>query len=339
MTWRGRTGERPTRVLVVGLGSAGRRHARLLRQELPNVTLTALRHQRTDSDDPPTLVDRHVYSMEDALSTEPDAAVVANPASHHVDTALPLIRASVPLLVEKPIAARSEGARRLLDVARESGVPLMVGYNLRFHPLLRRARTLLEAGEIGNLWGTQAHAGEHLSNWRPGRDPRGTVSARSELGGGVVLELSHEIDYVQWLAGEVVNASGRTARLGDVTVDVEDTAEIVLEHRSGALSHVHLDMLQRPPRRTLSLLGTKGSLEVDLLRGTAEVHRLSGEVTPVEVDDGGGWEQTYRDQLRHFLAFAGDDQSPAVDGETALRVLEIAEAVREGSPFRPGDAT
>jgi len=146
-------------------------------------------------------IDHCVTSLDDALRFHPQAAVIANPASHHLDLAMPLAQAGVHLLVEKPVSSSTHRVSELIEVCRVRGITLMTGYNLRFLPSLKRFRELLEEKRVGRVLSVRAEIGQFLPSWRPGFDYRQSVSARATLGGGVLLELSHEIDYLRWLFG------------------------------------------------------------------------------------------------------------------------------------------
>lgn len=338
-------GGRGLRLAVVGLGSIGRRHLRLLRALAPAADLTACRILGQAPLDPEiaALADRVVTGLEPLLDLAPQAAVIATPAPDHAPTGLALARAGAHLLVEKPLTAEPGPARELVAACRRAGRLLLVGYNLRYHPAIRRMRQSLAAGDIGRLLSLRAEVGQDLRQWRPGSDPRLGVSARPELGGGALLELSHELDLARWLGGEVALVSARLARLGELGLAVEDLAELWLEYTAGHLGSVHLDMVAQPSRRGLRLVGSAGSLEweagINRLRlhqgGGAEAWRELLPVAPLERDE------TYRRQLCHFLACLRGEAQPEVDGTQGLAALTLVDAARrshaQGRALAPRD--
>jgi predicted dehydrogenase len=121
-----------SRVLIVGLGSIGKRHLRLARELLPHADIRVLRHQVTDS--VPEHANGSFSKLKDAIAFAPQLAVISSPATFHVDSALPLARAGVHLLVEKPLSAATDGIQQLLEACREKKTVLLTGYNLRFLP-------------------------------------------------------------------------------------------------------------------------------------------------------------------------------------------------------------
>lgn len=318
------------RVLIVGLGSIGRRHARIVARSAPGIAVAALRHR--DADVPADVrLDRCTTSLDEALAWRPDAAIVASPAPHHLAVASALVDAGVHLLVEKPFADRADGVAPLLDRARARGVVIATGYNLRFVPSLRRFRALLAQGIVGRVHSVRAEAGQHLASWRPGTDWRVGVSARAALGGGVLRELSHELDYLRWCFGEVASVSATLARVAFPEIDVEDTAHLVLRFRDGApapVAQVSLDFTRHDATRRCIAIGTEGSLEWDGIAGTVR-HRAPGTPqwtlchdAPVPRDHG------YTLQWAHFVRCIRTAQTPRVSGDDGLAVLHIIDATR-----------
>lgn len=317
------------RALVVGAGSAGRRHLANLRRLFPDAQLSCWRVSDAPVDAQlAAAVDTVVRDASGAQQFQPDVVVVAGPASTHVDTALPFATAGIPLLVEKPIATRLEDADRLLRACDGARAPLLVGYMWRFYPLLQRMRAALEADRIGRPIGIRAEVGQYLPDWRPSTDWRRSVSSQASLGGGAILEISHEIDYVRWLMGEVQSVAAMGGSICGLELDVEDYAEILFSFTSGAIGSVHLDFVQRPPVRRCRIVGTAGTLELDLLAHVLRVVDPDG--TSSELLSLPDFERNtlFLDELRHFAACAAGRETPQVTGAEGRRVLELALAAR-----------
>jgi predicted dehydrogenase len=318
------------KVLVVGFGSIGQRHLANLRLLEPSAEIVVLRRGGGGGTAPDGV--QVVRSMDEALATVPAAAVVASPATFHVRDGLALARKGVHLLLEKPLSDTLEGVDELIEECRRRSLVLMTGYHLRFSPPLRRLREALLGNAIGRVMSVRADVGQFLPEWRPGTDYRSGVSARSDLGGGVVLELSHELDYVRWLAGEVEDVFARTGRLGDLEIDVEDTAEIVLRFASGAIGSVHLDMVRRPPARTCQIIGSQGTLVWDGLSHRVRLWTVpAGVWTDVHPEGHLDRNAMFVDELEHFLECVHLGAPPLVTGEDGRRVVEMALAAKESS--------
>jgi predicted dehydrogenase len=322
------------KALVVSGGSIGRRHIANLRTLEPSAHITLWRQHTAPGEAPDGIpgTDRIVYSLPDALTSDPDLAIVAGPATMHVETGLALAAVDIPLLVEKPLSHERQGAGQLVAFCRARRIALMMGYNLRFYGPLQRLQRAVAEGQIGRVISIRAEVGQYLPDWRPDQDYRQGVSARSELGGGVVFELSHELDYVCWLAGDVQSVMSMAGRLGDLDIDVEDVAEILLRFQSGAIGSIHLDMVQRCLTRSCRVIGTEGTLVWNGLDHSVRVWRAGAS----------GWEDLcppsslqrndmYLNELRHFLDCVRDGREPAVSGEDGLRAMDVALAVKESA--------
>jgi len=276
--------------------------------------------------------ERVVYSFEEAIDPKPDVAFITNPASAHILIATRLAREGIDLFIEKPLSSILSGVDHLLQTQKKHKILIMVGYNLRFHPPLQILKQCVREGKIGKLIIIRAEVGQYLPEWRPGSDYSNSVSARSELGGGAVLELSHELDYARWLAGEVISVTAQTDRLSDLEMDVEDTAEIIIRFASGALGSIHLDMVQRPSTRYCKVTGTDGTIIWD---GTTDSVRLFSNETnhwsmlhdAQKVD----WNQMYISELEHFFACIRERKEPLITGLDGKRVLQVALAALQSS--------
>lgn len=318
----------------MGLGSIGKRHLRNIKLIDPDgqVTVWHTHTKRSEVETPDTKPERVVYSFEEAINPKPDVAFITNPPSAHIPIATRLAREGIDLFIEKPISSILSGVDDLLQIQKNRKTLIMVGYNLRFHPPLQTLKQCVEEGKIGKLIGIRAEVGQYLPEWRPGTDYRSSVSARSELGGGAVLELSHELDYALWIAGEVTSVTAQTDRLSDLEIDIEDTAEIILKFASGVLGSIHLDMVQRPSTRYCKVLGTEGTIIWD---GTTDSLRLFSNETGLwsilhpeqKVDRN----QMYISELEHFFECIRQRKEPLITGSDGKRVLQVALAALQSS--------
>lgn len=322
------------RILIVGLGSIGRRHLANLKLIQPTAR-AVIWHQHTKEKaalEIPLETDKVVYNLEEALNTLPDAALITNPASLHIETSLTLARQGIHLFIEKPLSNSMNGVDELIDLCHKRSLILMVGYNLRFYRPLQVMRQALIEGQIGRPVVLRAEVGQYLPEWRPGRDYRHTTSAKHVLGGGAVLELSHELDYARWLLGEVKTVHAQIEHLSDLEIDVEDVAEIILQFSNGGIGNIHLDMIQQPATRICRVIGTKGTLIWDGLSHRVQLYRAGeGMWRDLHPETKIDRNEMYVTELRHFLECVNGDKSPSVNGEEGRRVMEVALAVKRSS--------
>ncbi|MES2770824.1 MAG: Gfo/Idh/MocA family oxidoreductase [Pseudomonadota bacterium] len=319
------------RVLIVGLGSIGRRHLALARELLPQADIRVLR--RTKHAELAPGANALFSALPDAVAFAPQLSIIANPAPFHLPVAMALAEAGSHLLLEKPIAHSSRGVAELIALSARRKVRLHIAYNLRFLASLQRFRECVHSGQIGHVHTIRCEVGQYLPSWRPEQDYRATVSAQAALGGGVLLELSHEIDYLRWIFGELEWVHGNLLRQGALEIDVEDSAHLLLGFvpRAGeqqAVANVSLDFIRRDTTRYCLALGSEGSLRWDGISGQlmhytpeqAEWRELFAH-TPKRDD-------TYRMQLENMLDGIASGVAPAVTGSDALAVMQIIEAIR-----------
>lgn len=316
-----------SRALVAGLGSIGQRHLRLLRAALPSADIRLLRH--SDCDRAIEYADGCFSRLEDAQGFAPELAVIASPAPFHVATAHALAEAGAHLLVEKPVSDGTAGVAELISMCADRGLVCQVGYNLRFLDTLQAFRAELAAGRIGAVQAVRCEIGQYLPDWRPGADYRTTVSAQRALGGGVILELSHELDMLRWVFGEVDWLSAWTGQQGALEIDVEDCVMIQMGFTGGPVAQLGMDFLRRDTTRTCTAIGETGSLRWDAGAGRVDHfdpgHGAWAKVTQVIPDR----DASYRSQIAALLAaVAGRQGNIAAQGADGLAVMQLVEAVR-----------
>jgi predicted dehydrogenase len=332
--------------LIAGLGSIGRRHMRNL-IALGEKDIVLLRtHKGTLPDDELAVYPVEIDLLEALKKHNPDAVIVANPTSLHLQTALPAAEAGCHILLEKPISNSTDGLSQLQVVVRKSGSKVLVAFQFRFHPGLMRAKQLISNGEIGRIISAHVHFGEYLPAWHPWEDYRQGYAARSDLGGGVVLTQCHSLDYLPWLVGSVKSAWGFTGKISDLEVDVEDTAEIGLRFENGALGSLHLDFNQQPPAHRFEVIGTKGTIKWDLSDGATRIYRASAESLAVStgmgIKTGGAWEAyplvdgwernvMFLEQMKHFVAVANGEAEPTCTLADGVRVQHLVEAIHRSN--------
>ncbi len=327
--------------LIVGLGSIGRRHFRNL-IALGEKDLVLLRTRKA------TLPDGELagYPVEtdihEALKKhKPDAVVVANPTALHLDVAIPAAEAGCHILLEKPISDSLDRLDVLQKAAEKSGSKILVGFQFRYHPTLNKAREIIQQGALGKILTVHAHWGEYLPQWHPWEDYRQSYAARADLGGGALRTLTHPLDYLRYLIGEVESLWSFNGHLSSLEVDVEDAAEIGLRFVSGALGGVHLNYVQRPPRHRLEIVGTDGTLRWDNADGILHFYKMPAtfgtwsDNPPAPVveryDPPEGFERNHLfvAQTRHFVETASGESEPRCTLADGVQALRLALAAQE----------
>lgn len=316
------------RFLIAGFGSIGSRHfSNLL--ELGQRDIIFYRTHKSTLDDE-ELADFTVeVDLNKALAHNPDAVIVSNPTAFHLDVAIPAARAGCDILLEKPVSHNMERVEEFRRVADSNHCRVLVGFQFRFHPGLMKIKDLLSNGRIGQPLSVRAHWGEYLPNWHPWEDYRQGYSARADLGGGVILTLSHPFDYLRWLLGEVSALWAFMESSSALEVNVEDTAEIGLRFKNECIGSVHLNYTQRPPSHWLEIIGTQGTIHWEFEKGDVDIFNVKENV----------WEKhsvpsnfhrnvLFLDELKHFIRVVRRETEAICNLDDGIRVQEIINCVK-----------
>ena len=318
------------RVLLVGAGIIGRRHAENLMRLVPGVRLSVLRGQL--GPDWPGAVD-YVADYETALAAKPDAAVVASPTAAHLEALVSLLPAGVPCYVEKPVVSNRAQFHELQTILAGLRAPpvTFAGCNFRLMPSLQRLKTLLDTGAIGRVVRASIQVGQWLPDWRPGRDYRSFYSADAERGGGVILDLIHEIDQVRWLLGEFEQVQAVAGHLSQLQIDSEDTACALLSRPGGPFVTLAQDYVARRRVRRYEFVGDAGTLTWDFAE--AKLTLTNGERSET-VDCGPAAfdvAATYAAALEAFLAGVARGTPTSQDLRDGLASLDLALRIKEAA--------
>lgn len=318
------------RILLVGCGSIGERHICNLRH------IAAGEIMACDTDLERLSLMKKKYDidafteLERALKQKVDAVIVCTPPSMHIPVALAAINKNAHVFIEKPMSHTLRGVNKLIKKATGKKLVIFVGYNFRFHPGLRLVKKMLDKGKIGRVLSARAEFGQYLPDWRPLQDYRKSYTARKELGGGIILDGSHELDYMRWLLGEVKEVSCFASKLSRLEVDTEDTAKILLKFEGEAVAGVHLDFVRRGYTRNCELVGEKGNIIWSYEDAAVKVYSAKSRSwrtfrTKADPND------MYIEEVKHFLRCISRKEKPLIDVEDAKRTLEIALAAKRSA--------
>ena len=202
-------------ILIIGTGSAGKRHAQNLQGLGCRVSCMDSRQDRLDEARTEGIDMAAGYtSLEDALKAGGfDGAVVASPTAFHVEQCLACLERDLPILLEKPVAPTLAEARRLGEALERGTAPLLLGYTWRWWPALKRVREHLRKGTVGTLRHVSFVMSAHLADWHPWERYQDFFMASREQGGGALLDESHWIDQMIWLAGMPRRLSGQVGKI------------------------------------------------------------------------------------------------------------------------------
>lgn len=315
-----------TRVLVVGLGSIGQRHARLLSERMDVELHICDMIEKHRMDTVSTLVNPVVFEYShfpDALLARPDIVFICLPNQLHVPIGLQAIQGGADVFVEKPISDSIEAAQKLVAAAELDGRFLQVGYMLRLDEGLCKMKSIIDADGIGNLVGGRAMIGT-LITLLNAKSPD-----REKNPNSLIVDYTHELDFIRWFFGEVANIKAMGSRVGNLEMKpTPNIFQMILKMKSGALVQVHMDYIQFPQRRIFEVYGDRGTLSYDFMTGEIRHFKFQKEhqwedinVTPIT----DRWDHLFRAEQELMLSRRANGIPPLVSGFDGLQVLKIAE--------------
>jgi len=306
-------------ILVIGAGSIGRRHATNLFRlgvhvGINDVNATAIKAFCQDSKCSP------VFDLDKALAAgEYCAALVCTPNHLHISCAQAVADAGLHIFIEKPLSHTLAGVDHLLSTIRRKGLLSMAGFNLRYEPGLRFIKDHLDPTNVAFA---RIEFGSYLPGWRPGVDYRTVYSAQKSMGGGIILDDVHELDYACWLLGYPESIHSGFGTFGSLEIDVEDVADIQLKYPDKLVT-IHTDYLQRTYTRKCKIV-MKDGFAIEWIYGDhASIFSASGERS-VYYKDHFSANDMYLDEMQEFLRCLKLDEPPESDLTNAAAILELA---------------
>lgn len=318
--------------LVVGGGSIGRRHTQNLRQlGLEVAVVDQAAEVRTEL--AAELGVRTFAKMSDGLDSEyPDIVVICTPNSSHIKPAVEAARAGCHLLIEKPLSDGMDGVDELEAVVSAQDLITLVGCNLRFHPDIKKLRGLLDGDVIGRIVAARIEFGSYLPGWFPDKDYRESYSARDDLGGGVILDCIHEINYARWLFDEFETVSALAGQRTGLDIETNDIAGILAETADGIVCEFHLDYIQREYSRSCHIIGENGTIRWSW-ENERVVWYVADEDTHSTYERPADWgiNDMYVEEMKHFLSCVRSHEATNCSVSCGMRDLAVALAARQSA--------
>lgn len=330
------------KILMIGLGSIGQRHVRNIRRvygdSVEIIAYRVRRLQQTFSDtmqirDGINLEEEHKitsYSdLDEALATKPDVAFITNITSKHMECALKCANAGCDIFLEKPVSDSMDGVDELAQIVKEKNLVLFMGYQNRYHAVVKKLREYLDKDIVGKLISVDAAFCERLVTMHTYEDYSTTYMARKDMGGGPILNLQiHDIDLLTWIFGEPKDGSLKST-LGtnsNLKIDVEDHAVItyVTEYKGAELTiTTKSDFLQYPPVHRMVVVGEKGRIELDFNAATITLYEEDGKPQITEYKDFQR-NDMFIEELKDFMDAVDNRGVPKIPLEDGIKGLKVA---------------
>jgi predicted dehydrogenase len=298
-------------VLIVGFGSIAVKHTLALRQLVPDVKIFALRSTENSTGKDGII---NLYDWNEVEST-PDFILISNPTKFHREAIIKALSFSCPLFIEKPVLADVNDAKEIREKITGIYPVTYIACNLRFHPCIAFLKNYLVDKSINEV---NVYCGSNLAMWRPNQDYTKSYSADVAKGGGVHLDLIHEIDYCYWLFGQPEGSVSIKRKVSLLKINSVDFAAYHLNYRHFT-ANIILNYFRKTSKRTIEIVSEEGEVMVDLLQCTIQ---YNGDI--IFSDPAFKMEDTYRAQMDYFLHHISNGTKPMNSFAEALEVLKIA---------------
>lgn len=253
-------------------------------------------------------------------SLEINFAIIANETYKHLDTAIYLAERGINLFIEKPISHSLEKIDIFKTVIKKNKIKVFVGYNLRFLGAIKYIKEQLSNGIIGDIYFAKIEVGQYLPTWRSNIDYRKSYSAFSERGGGVTLDLSHEIDYMRYLFGEPFCWKVITAKVSKLEISSDDIFEGLYRYNTNFICNVHMDYLQKNRKREIRIEGSEGAIKCDFVKKNIKIIKNNVE-TIIDDDTKFDISKTYIDEINHFVKVIKENKETDITLEDGIKAL------------------
>ncbi|MDD2655135.1 MAG: Gfo/Idh/MocA family oxidoreductase [Candidatus ainarchaeum sp.] len=314
---------------MIGCGSIGRRHIKNLLSLGANVVASDVMAENREWVKQ-NLGVRVFEKTEDALAEKPDAALVCTPPSTHLPLAKLALEAGCHVFVEKPLSHNLSGIKDIAKLASRKKLIVAVGYNMRFNRSLAKVKEMVAQGAIGKPLSARLIFGQYLPAWRPWQDYRKSYTASKSLGGGIILDGSHEIDYARWLFGEASEIECMAKKVSSLEVETEDVAEMNIMFGGGAIVNIHLDFIRQDYARKCEIVGEKGTISWDYSKGSVVLYDADKKATEV-LDLSDDPNAMYVDEMKHFMECVKGGKKPLVSLEEGEKSLALALKAKESA--------
>lgn len=318
--------------LVVGGGSIGRRHIRNM-QELGLDVAVVDRNEEVRAELTANLGLTTYEVLSEGLDSEsPTIVLVCTPNRFHIDVATEAAQAGCHLFIEKPLSHKMTGVADLKAAVSERDLVTLVGCNLRFHPEIIKIRELLKNNVVGPIVAARIEGGSYLPRWFPDTDYRESYSAREDLGGGVILDYIHEINYARWFFGEFETVSAIAGQRTQLDIETNDIAGILAETVDGIICEFHLDYIQREDSRSCHIIGENGTIRWSWENERVDWY-VADEDTHSTYERPADWEMNdmYIEEMKHFLSRIRSHEATTCPVPCGERDLAVALAARQSA--------
>jgi predicted dehydrogenase len=303
------------KVLIIGYGSIAQKHINALKTIKENVEFVVLRSSKNSLQ----INEENIKSIFDISDLEftPNFIIISNPTFLHYQTICNCLFLKCPIIIEKPVLTNNDFSLELSQKILQSNVSTYIACNLRFHPVIKFLKNCIEL-KTKNIQEVNVYCGSYLPNWRPGKNFKEIYSANEEMGGGVHLDLIHEIDYCIWLFGEPIKTLSVKTSKSNLKISSIDNAIYICEYSNYNIN-INLNYYRINTKRTMEILFEDDVWQVDLIKAT-----IQNSKDEIVFSSSFAMQDTYVEQAKYFLQKIENEEKMMNDFDEATKILQIA---------------
>lgn len=310
------------RILVIGCGSIGQRHARLLSQR-QDISLFIADSIQKNIDDCMSVatVDGFFPDYRDALKEKMDGVFICTPNDSHVDIAIDSLESSAYVLIEKPVSTSVNEAMKLLKYDTMDNKRILIGYMNRFNSQLQELKQIIDRNDLGNIVYTNA------SVYTYGTLLHAKTNFRDSQEWVLIGDYTHEIDFLVYLIGDIKEVISMSDTLGELEhTPKPNVVEVMLRFHNRAIGSIHMDYIRLPDKRTLEVIGDRGSVELFLNDGVLRFYEkdkvgFRESRTPFIRDD------LFCRQIDNFIGIMNGVQKPMTTLNEGINIMNVSNAI------------
>jgi predicted dehydrogenase len=315
--------------LVIGTGSIGQRHIK---------NLISLGYNNIEIFDTNKLLAKKIakkFSINNLSSlkfNDVKCTLICTPPTSHINFAIKAIENNSHVFVEKPLSNKLELIPILIKKAKRKKLNIFVGYVFRFDKGLLKVKKELEVKKIGKIISFDAYEGWFLPKWRPWQDYTKSYTASSRLGGGIILDGSHELNYMLWLGNDIEQVFSYYKTIPKLKIGTEGLAEVILKFKNKAIGRIHLDFINPKYNRHCEIIGDEGSVRWNFEDQSVEFQKNSSRKFQ-RIKYGENFNQMYVDEIKHIIKVINKEEKNRINISDAINTLKISLAIKKSGKY------
>ena len=313
------------KIFVIGCGSIGQRHIKnLLKMGINEIEVY---------DQNKLLLEKvrkkfRIMALNSLKFNNPDCTLICTPPNSHLKLAKKSLDENSHVFIEKPLSNSLIGLSNLLELSKKKKLNVFVGYVFRFDRGLIKAKQIITQRKIGKVLAFDAYEGWYLPNWRPWQNYKTSYTASEKLGGGIILDGSHELNYLQWLGGKINQIFSYYVKIPKLKVKTEGIAEILILFKSKSIGRIHLDFLNPNYNRHCEILGDEGSIKWLFEKQIIEINKFN-QKKPSIVKYSSDYNQMYIDEMKYVVNCLHGKKNDIISLAEGIKTLDISLAIKK----------